>query len=868
MSSSPSISTANTRLVEEYLTKASWKTAENSNSTFSHQGLMQYISNHVISEYWLNQIYTPQIRQYAQENRFHIHDLGFLSAYCSGWSIEDILLGGFGGVDNKIQCRPPKHLNTALNQCVNFLFTLQGELAGAQALSNFDTYLAPFVRQDRLTYVEVFKYIQSFVYSLNVPTRSGFQAPFTNISMDLLCPKNMAGHGVIIGGKMHDTWTYSDFQEEMDMINRAFTEVMVQGDGNGNIFSFPIPTYNLSDGFDFESPRYECIWAMTAKYGVPYFANFINSDLNPDDFRSMCCRLRLDTSQLHCRAGGLFGATPLTGSLGVVTLNMPNLAIRSQKSGESFFDLVKDALNVARDSLEIKRKVVNDQPQLYPYAAHYLSVINQRTGSFWTNHFSTIGVNGMHEAMEIMFGEGIAEQHDFALEVLNFIKDILQEFQDETGNLYNLEATPAESTCYKLAQKDHKLFPEYKLPAYYTNSTKLPVNYTDDLFEALDHQEALDCAYTGGTVFHAFLGERLPDWRQARDLVKSIATRYRIPYISLTPTFSICRSHGYIAGECHECAKCHEECLVYTRIVGYYRPTKDWNKGKKQEYIERETYKTTVSAGLMTPPLSETKTDADVDVDEDGKAMASLSLRNGLSTPPPDELEEALDLPVAGYTKNTYSDYPGKIASIMFTSRCNLACSWCHNGPVVRGQRDGITASDVLEHISKSRNRNLVVSGGEPTIHASLIPFLRVLRARGISVKLDTNGTNPDVLRRVLAEGLVDFVAMDIKCALDRYRQVAGKAVDPAVLEETIEMIKASGVPYQFRTTVVPGLVDIEDLMEAKALAGSSKLAVQRFRKGETNLHRRFRDMQEQTPEEFQEMVDEVFEPDEVQIMS
>lgn len=816
------------QLIDEYLTKATWKGAENSNSTYSHQGLMQYISGHVVAEYWLDHIYTAEVRRYSKENRFHIHDLGFLSAYCSGWSIEDLLLQGFGGVENKIQCRPASHFNTALSQAVNFLFTLQGELAGAQAFSNFDTYLAPFIRHDGLTYMEVFKYMQSFVYSLNVPTRSGFQAPFTNISMDLICPKSLEGQPVIIGGKPHPEWVYSDFQEEIDMLNRAFTDVMIQGDGNGSIFSFPIPTYNLSPGFDWESTRYEPIWAMTAKYGVPYFANFINSDLNPEDFRSMCCRLRLDLRKLHSRGGGLFGATPLTGSIGVVTLNLPNIAMRSSGTKETFFAELSDTLRVAKDSLEIKRKVVDEQTALYPYAAHYLSVIKKRTGSYWTNHFSTIGVLGMNEALVELSGKGIVERKDFACEILDFIKEQLQNFQNETGNLYNLEATPAESTAYRLARRDKELFADRNVPSFYTNSTALPVDATEDLFEALDHQEELQCSYTGGTVFHAFLGEQLPGWKQARDLVRTIASRYRIPYITLSPTFSICKSHGYINGETPSCPKCGEDCLVYSRIVGYFRPTKDWNKGKKEEFAKRKLYR------LPMEPISMNKGD---------------SLELAAIMP---------DFPVAGYTKLTLSDYPGKVpASIMFTSRCNLACPWCHNGPIVRGERDSVTAQDVFKHITASEHKNLVVSGGEPTIHAGLVPFLRLLKKSEVSVKLDTNGTSPDVLRQVFSENLVDFVAMDIKCALERYKQVAGRAVDVEVLESSIQLIKDSGVPYEFRTTVVPSLVDVEDLMACKDLAGG-KLTVQRFRPGQSNLAKHFRNRPQHTNEEFKSLVAQV----------
>ncbi|KAH7133066.1 anaerobic ribonucleoside-triphosphate reductase-domain-containing protein [Dactylonectria estremocensis] len=825
----------NVPLVDEYLQQTTWKGSENANSTYSHQGLMQYVSQHVIADYWLQKIYTEEVREYNNQNRFHIHDLGFLSAYCSGWSIEDILLQGFGGVENKIQCRPPKHLNTALNQTVNFLFTLQGELAGAQALSNFDTYLAPFVRIDKLSYTEVFKYVQSFVYSLNVPTRSGFQAPFTNVSMDLICPKNLEFQPVLIGGEPHPTWMYRDFQEEMDMLNKAFAEVMIQGDGNGNIFSFPIPTYNLYEGIDWESARWESIWEMTAKYGVPYFANFINSDLDPEDFRSMCCRLRLDLSKLHCRVGGQYGASPLTGSIGVVTLNLPNLAFRSDGTKESFLAKVSETLRVAKDSLEIKRKLVDENAGLYPYAAHYLSATKHRTGSYWTNHFSTIGINGMNEALVALFGEGITEHRDFALEVLEFIKEQLQEFQNETGNLYNLEASPAESACYKLARRDKELFPDRDIPTFYTNSTMLPVDKTEDLFAALSHQEELQCSYTGGTVFHAFLGERLPSWRLARDLVRILTQSYRVPYITLTPTFSICKTHGYIAGEQPYCAVCAQECLVYSRIVGYFRPTRDWNKGKAKEFTLRKTY--IYSNG---PPVSESDK-------EEGR---QIELER--------QVAEMTDLPVAGHIKLTLSDWPGKIqASIMFTSRCNLSCPWCHNGPLVLGERDDYTLLDVFRHITSTKHKSLVISGGEPTIHKGLIPFMRILKQAGVSIKLDSNGTSPVVLGRIFAENLVDFVAMDIKCALENYKKVTGRKVAPKVLEASIALIKESGVPYEFRTTVVPSLVDVEDLFEAKRLAGG-KLTMQRFRKGDSNLRKEFRECGEHTEQEFKTMVAQV----------
>lgn len=792
-------------VIGAYISNSTWKSAENANSTFSHPGLMQHIATAGISQYWLHKIYRRNVRDAYEQNRIHIHDLGFFSSYCSGWSIEDILRTGFGGVPNKIQCRPPKHLNTALNQIVNFLFTLQGELAGAQAISNFDTYLAPFVRHDNLTYEEVFKYIQSFVYSLNVPTRSGFQSPFTNISLDLICPKTLVGHAVIIGGQeSSEGWTYDVFQEEMDLINKAFTAVMCQGDGNGSIFSFPIPTYNLVKDFNWDDPKYLPMWEMTAKYGIPYFANFVNSDLNPDDFRSMCCRLRLDTRKLHVRGGGLFGATPLTGSIGVVTLNLPNLAMlalreygvravtRAIEDPEKmvlslFKEEVHKTLCVARDSLEIKRATIEAHPELYPYASHYLDSIKKRTGRYWTNHFSTIGIVGMEDALRILTNgtSGIVAMRDEALDLMEFIKGVLQRFQDETCNLYNLEATPAESTSYKLAQRDRELFPEFVtrklIPQYYTNSTALPVDATDDLIAALRHQEPLQCAYTGGTVFHAFLGQKLDSPEQAKALVKRITSQFRIPYLSLTPTFSICPRHGYITGE-QELCHCGEECLIYSRIVGYYRPVRDWNKGKKAEYASRKYYK----------------------------------------------LPEAVagSMPIGGFIKYSLLDWPAKDeAAVLFLSGCNLACSWCHNAPIARGKVDeSITMAQVLEHLMtrETWERRLVISGGEPTIQPDLIGFLTYLKEMLVLVKLDTNGTRPDVLERIVANNLVDYIAMDIKGDPEHYYKIAGTSESsvPEKIRRSVEIIKNSGIPHQFRITIVPGIVDVEDVVAARKLAG------------------------------------------------
>ncbi len=801
----------NLKIVDEYTKHTTWKTEENSNSTFSLSGLNQHISTTIIQQYWLDKIYSEKVREYANDNRFHIHDLGFLSAYCGGWSVEDILMNGFGGVPNKIQCKPPKHFNTALNQIVNFLFTMSSEMAGAQALSNVDTYLAPFIRADNLNYQEVFKYIQSFVYSLNVPTRAGFQAPFTNISLDLVCPKSMENNAVIIGGQMHPTWGYSDFQEEMDIFNKVFAEVMNIGDGNGSIFSFPIPSISLAKDFDWNDERFKPIWEMTAKYGTPYFSNFINSDLNASDFRSMCCRLRLDTRKLQTRNGGIFGSTPLTGSLGVITINLPNLAIRAG-SVRRFFDIIKETLEVAKESLETKREVVENHMELYPYCKHYLRDIKQRTGKYWTNHFSTIGVIGMNEACNVMFGRGIYHNKDFSISVLEYIKEVLQEFQTETGHLYNLEATPAESTCYKLAKKDRELFPEADIPEFYTNSTALPVDTTDDIFEALNHQEELQMQYTGGTVFHTFLAEKLETWQQARDLVKMIATSYRVPYITLSPTFSLCNEHGYITGEHRRCPTCNEETLVFSRIVGYFRPTKDWNRGKKIEFDMRKTYE-------------------------------------------PKE-RQPLDFEIGGFNKSTYTDYPGKpLASILFTNGCNLQCGYCHNSDLVNEVNDNMDPYEILDYVASTEHKSLVICGGEPTEQKDIIPFMRLAKEKGISIKLDTNGSNPRVLEKIIKAKAVDYVAMDVKCALDRYKEVSSKAVSPRLLRKSIDLIKQSGVEHQFRTTVVPELVDIEDIYAIKQELGHLP-KLQQFRASETCVDPKYREWREMSDAEFNEFVE------------
>ncbi len=551
--------------IDSYITQEDWRVNENANMGYSLQGLNNHLASNITSNYWHNKIYPGYIADAHREGDYHIHDLGMLSVYCCGWDLRDLLLKGFTGAFGKIQSAPAKRFRTALGQVVNFFYTLQGEAAGAQAFANFDTLLAPFIRYDGLDYPEVKQAIQEFIFNMNVPTRVGFQTPFTNITMDMVSPKNLAGEAVIIGGKLMEA-TYGEFQEEMDLFNRAFCEVMMEGDASGRIFSFPIPTYNITVGFDWESPRFKPIWEMTAKYGIPYFSNFINSDMDPEDARSMCCRLRLDNRELRRRGGGLFGSNPLTGSIGVVTLNLPRAAYLAQGKKEVFFARLSELMGMARESLEIKRKQLErfTDDGLYPYSRFYLSGIKARSGHFWDNHFSTIGLLGMNEACLNLVGEGIdtAAGKALAEETLNMMRDELQHYQEESGHLFNLEATPAEGTSFRLANLDRKKFPEIRAAGaespYYTNSTQLPVGSTDDIFEALSHQDGLQTLYTGGTVFHGFLGERLEDWQSARLLVRRIAENFRLPYFTLSPTFTICPVHGYISGEHFACPHHHE----------------------------------------------------------------------------------------------------------------------------------------------------------------------------------------------------------------------------------------------------------------------------------------------------------------------
>ncbi len=546
-------------LIDNYLKEVDWRVNENSNTSYSLQGLNFHISSSFTSHYWLHKIYPQEICQAHLNGDFHIHDLGILGTYCVGWDLMDFIKRGFTGVFGKVASLPPKHFRTALGQLVNLLYTLQGESAGAQAVASFDTLLAPFIRYDNLSYDEVKQSLQEFVFNMNVPTRVGFQSPFSNITLDLTVPKNLANEPVICGGKPQKE-TYGEFQEEMDLLNKAFCEIMLEGDAKGRPFSFPIPTYNITKNFEWENPKLEPLWEMTKKYGTPYFANFINSDMDPDDARSMCCRLRLDNRELRKRGGGLFGANPLTGSIGVVTINLPAIGYAA-KDKKDFFKRLENLMILARNSLEIKRKIIENLTEkgLYPYSKYYLSEVKKVRGAFWQNHFSTIGLIGMNEACMNLLKEDLSsdKSHAFALEVMEFMREKIQSYQDETGNFYNLEATPGESTSYNLALKDkkrfHGIWQSGEDESYYTNSTQLPVAYTDDVFEALEHQDALQSLYTGGTVLHLFIGEKIADATQAKYLVKKVFENYTLPYISISPTFSICPVHGYIAGEHHVC---------------------------------------------------------------------------------------------------------------------------------------------------------------------------------------------------------------------------------------------------------------------------------------------------------------------------
>jgi anaerobic ribonucleoside-triphosphate reductase len=597
---------ADLELIDAYLDKLDWRVRENSNMAFSLQGLNNHISSEISKVYWLNKVYPAEIREAHDSGALHLHDLGQLSVYCVGWDLQDLLATGFRGAAGKTESRPARHFRTALGQIVNFFYTLQGEAAGAQAFSNFDTLLAPFIRADGLSPAEVRQALQEFVFNLNVATRVGFQTPFTNLTMDLVPPASLAGRPAVVGGRPLAT-TYGDYRREMSVLDSAFLDVMSEGDAKGRVFTFPIPTYNITPDFDWDAPGLERLWAVTAKYGIPYFANFVNSDMTADDARSMCCRLRLDKRELVKRGGGLFGASPQTGSIGVVTLNLPRLGRLAKDAGD-FLERLDRLMRLARDSLEIKRKVLErfTERGLYPYTRFYLRDVRRRHGCYWRNHFSTVGLVGMNEACLNLLGRdiGTPEGHALAARVLDHMRLRLAGFQEETGNLFNLEATPAEGASFRLARLDRALFPDIRAAGeatdvpFYTNSTQLPVGYSDDIFRVLDLQDDLQAKYTGGTVQHVFLGEAASDPAAVKAFVRSVCRHYRLPYFTLTPTFSVCPEHGYLRGAETACPVCGGETEVYSRVVGYLRPVSHWNEGKQAEFRRRRTFRLTV------PPAS------------------------------------------------------------------------------------------------------------------------------------------------------------------------------------------------------------------------------------------------------------------------
>lgn len=569
-------------VIEGYLKQLDWRVKENANMAYSLQGLNNHVASAVSSHYWLNKVYPPEIRNAHNDGSVHIHDLQILAVYCCGWDLQALLRLGFGGVDGKVQSKPAKRFRVVLGQIVNFFYTLQGEAAGAQAFADFDTLLAPFIRHDGLDYTQVKQAMQEFIFNMNVPTRVGFQTPFTNLTFDLVCPSTLASERVIIGG-VPQAETYKEFQPEMDMINRAFAEVMMEGDAKGRVFTFPIPTYNISVDFDWDNKVLDPIWEMTAKYGIPYFANFVGSDMKPEDARSMCCRLRLDNRELRKRGGGIFAANPLTGSIGVVTINLPRIGYLSKNNEEAFFSRLGQMMDLSRQSLKLKREILENftAAGLYPYAKYYLCDIKERFSEYWKNHFNTIGINGMNEAVVNFMNRPLSspEGGQFAAKVMDFMLQRLAQYQQEDNQLYNLEATPAEGATYRFAKRDKELYPDVVVAnedafkekgaaPYYTNSTHFPVNYSSDLFDILEKQDGLQVKYTGGTVVHIFLGEKMPDIESTKKLVKKVAENFHLPYYTLTPTFSICPKHGYLPGEHRYCPICDDE-------IGYIREQKE-----------------------------------------------------------------------------------------------------------------------------------------------------------------------------------------------------------------------------------------------------------------------------------------------------
>lgn len=577
------------KAVDEYINQVDWRIKENANLSYSFSSVFFKLAGESVANYTLRKIYPKAIANAHIDGDFHIHNLYMgITGYCSGWSLEDLLREGFNGVPFKTESTPPKHLSTALLQAANFIGTLQGEWAGAQAFNALDAWLAPYIREDKLNYKEVKQQLQQFIYNLNISSRWGGQTPFSNITFDLRVPEDLKEKNVIYAGKFLKT-TYEDYQAEMNLLNKAFLEVMTEGDMHGRIFTFPIPTYNLTKGFDWESEISNLLFELTAKFGAPYFQNFINSELVPSEVRAMCCRLRLDLRELYRRIGGYFGYGDKVGSVGVVTINLPRIGYLA-KDDREFFERLENIMRLAKDSLEIKRKIVqeNIEKNLLPFTKRYLGTLR------W--HFSTLGIVGGHEACLNFIGKGIEtkEGKEFTIKVLKFMRQKVIEFQSETGNIYNLEATPGEGVSHRLARLDKKKFPKIKTSGikapYYTNSTHLPVNYTEDIFEALEHQDELQTLYTGGTVFHAFVGERIAEPETCKLLVRRIAENFKLPYYTITPTFSICPEHGYLAGEQFKCPQCGKQCEVYSRVVGYYRPVQSWNDGKREEFRQRKKY--------------------------------------------------------------------------------------------------------------------------------------------------------------------------------------------------------------------------------------------------------------------------------------
>jgi ribonucleoside-triphosphate reductase len=605
-------------LVEEYLSRRDW-TRENSNMDYSLQGLNHALSGSSIKKYWLNKIYDSDIGTLHNSGDIHIHDLDMLSVYCVGWDLQEVLISGFRGVPGKMEEAPAKYLSAALMQLVNFLYTLQGESAGAQAVSHLDTLLAPFIRFDNLNRRELKQLLQGFIFNLNVPTRVGFQTPFTNITLDLKVPNILKDSPVVIGGKYLES-TYSEYQTEMDLFNEVLIEVFTEGDSMGRVFTFPIPTYNITPDFEWDDPKLEGLWRMTAKYGVPYFANFINSDMSPDDVRSMCCRLRIDNSVLRRRGGGLFGADPQTGSVGVVSINLPRVGYLS-KSEEEFVCRLDYLMEASSRSLRLKREKLEELTEsgLYPYAKYYLRNIKKSMGKYWGNHFSTIGIIGMNEAITNLFGKDIdistEKGIEFSVKILNYMREKLVKYQI-SGELFNLEATPAEGATNRLAAMDKEKYPDIITASsshvpYYTNSTQLPVEYSGDVFDLLDHQNKLQPLYTGGTVQHIFVGEAVTNPNSVKEFIKTVFNKYHIPYISITPTFSVCPTHGYLSGEHKSCPTCGARCEIYSRPVGFLRPVDLWNNSKQEEYKDRHLF----SIDLEQNPVEE-KTSEDIRISE------------------------------------------------------------------------------------------------------------------------------------------------------------------------------------------------------------------------------------------------------------